>query len=169
MPRYAVTPVVDLAEVAATCRVARISVKNEQERLGLPSFKALGSSWALHERVRLAKGLSAETLLPFPKLRELAAELGAPTLCTASDGNHGRAVAALAEALGCPCVVFLPADSAASRVEAIAGHGATVQLVDGSYDDARPPARLRAHEVTGIAPTRSARTRQKRTAPSRAT
>lgn len=149
MPRYAVTPVVDLAEVAATCSVARISVKNEQERLGLPSFKALGSSWALHERVRLAKGLSAETLLPFPKLRELAAELGAPTLCTASDGNHGRAVAALAEALGCPCVVFLPADSAASRVEAIAGHGATVQLVDGSYDDAvaaaGAAARARGH------------------------
>lgn len=136
MPSYAVTPVVDLADLAANCRVARIAVKNEQERLGLPSFKALGSSWALHERVRSAKSLSAGTLLPFPKLRALAADLGAPTLCTASDGNHGRAVAALAEALGCPCVVFLPADSAPSRVEAITGHGAKVQLVDGSYDDA---------------------------------
>src|SRR5438093_5394352 len=137
MPGYVPTPVVDLTNVAVSCGVARIAVKNEQERLGLPSFKALGCSWALHERMTsAAKGLSAETLLPFPELRALAAELGAPTLCTASDGNHGRALAALAEALGCGCVVFLPADSSASRVDAIAGHGARVELIDGSYDEA---------------------------------
>jgi diaminopropionate ammonia-lyase len=136
MPGYAVTPVVELSDLAAKYGVARITVKNEQERLGLPSFKPLGSSWALHERMRVAKGLSAETLVPFRKLQSLAADIGPPTLCTASDGNHGRALAALAEALGCQCVVFLPADSAASRVDAIAGHGAKVELIDGSYDDA---------------------------------
>jgi diaminopropionate ammonia-lyase len=149
MPGYAVTPVVDLPPLARKVEVARIAVKNEQERLGLPSFKALGSSWALHERVRIAKGLSLDTLIPFPDLRALAAGLGPPTLCTASDGNHGRAVAALAEALGCRSVVFLPADSSVSRVEAIAGHGADVHLVDGSYDEAveaaRATARARGH------------------------
>src|SRR6266566_1708132 len=77
IPGYAVTPVIDLKDLAADCGVARITVKNEQERLGLPSFKALGCSWALHERMRSAKGLSAETLHPFPELRALAAELGA--------------------------------------------------------------------------------------------
>ncbi len=149
MRDYAVTPLVDLTDLATSCGVARIAVKNEQQRLGLPSFKALGSSWALHERVKSAKGLSPEALLSFPELRAVAADLGAPTLCTASDGNHGRAVAALAQALGCRCVVFLPADSAASRVEAIAGHGAEVELVDGSYDEAveiaRAAARARGH------------------------
>jgi len=149
MPDYEVTPVVDLADLAASCGVARIAVKNEQQRLGLPSFKGLGCSWALHERVKSAKGLSAEALLPFPELRAGAADLGAPTLCTASDGNHGRAVAALAQALGCGCVVFLPGDSAASRVDAIVGHGAEVELIDGSYDEAvevaRAAARARGH------------------------
>ena len=148
MPDYAVTPVIDLSGLAATCGVARIAVKNEQQRLGLPSFKALGSSWALHELVRASKD-PARTLIPFPDLRSLVQGLGPPTLCTASDGNHGRAVAALAEALGCGCVVFLPADSAAARVEAIASHGADVKLVDGSYDDAvaaaRAAARAQAH------------------------
>jgi diaminopropionate ammonia-lyase len=144
MPDYAVTPVVDLTDLAASCRVASIAIKNEQQRLGLPSFKALGSSWALHERVRSAKRLPVETLLPFPELRTLAADLGAPTLCTASDGNHGRAVAALAEALGCRCVVFLPADTAASRFDAIVGHGAQVELIDGSYDEAVEAARAAA-------------------------
>ena len=136
MPSYAVTPVVELKDIAAKQGVARITVKNEGERLGLPSFKPLGSSWALHERMREAKGLPAEKLVPFAELRALAADMGAPTLCTASDGNHGRALAALAEALGCRCVVFLPADTAASRVDAIARHGARVELIDGSYDNA---------------------------------
>src|SRR2546430_14718199 len=141
MPGYSVTPIVEMPEVAATCKIARLVVKNEQERLGLPSFKPLGSSWALHERVRMAKDLHAETLIPFADLRALVADLGPPTLCTASDGNHGRAVAALAETLGCGCVVFLPADSASSRVDAIAAHGADVELLDGSYDDAVAAAR----------------------------
>jgi len=140
MPAYAITPMVDLADLASNLGVARISVKNEQERLGLPSFKGLGSSWALHERVRAAGG-QVRTLIPFPDLRALVLRLGPPTLCTASDGNHGRAVAALAEALGCGCVVFLPADSAASRVDAILRHGAEVELINGSYDDAVEAAR----------------------------
>ena len=144
MPGYMPTPVVDLTNVAVSCGVARIAVKNEQERLGLPSFKALGSSWALHERVKAIKGLAPNALIPFSELRTSVAVLGPPTLCTASDGNHGRAVAALAEALGCGCVVFLPADSAVSRIDAITGHGASVELVDGSYDEAVAAARAAA-------------------------
>jgi len=149
MPGYAVTPVVDMPELARTCNIASIAVKNEQERLGLPSFKPLGSSWALHERVKAVAGLSRDTLIAFPDLCRIARGLGPPTLCTASDGNHGRAVAAIAEALGCACVVLLPADSAASRIDAIRGHGAIVELIDGSYDEAvaaaRAASRARGH------------------------
>ena len=144
MPGYAVTPVADLEDLAAKCKVARIAVKNEEERLGLPSFKGLGSSWALHERVRKAAG-ATQTLIPFADLAALVRTLDAPTLCTASDGNHGRAVAALAQVLGCACAVFLPADSAASRIEAIAGHGAQIELVEGSYDQAVEAARAAAY------------------------
>jgi diaminopropionate ammonia-lyase len=38
-------------------------------------------------------------------------------------------------------VVFLPADTAASRADAIAGHGAAVELIAGSYDEAVNAAR----------------------------
>ena len=149
MPEYALTPVVDVPELARTRNVAGIAVKNEQERLGLPSFKPLGSSWALHERVKAVTGLAPDTIIAFPDLSRIARGLGPPTLCTASDGNHGRAVAALSEALGCACVVFLPADSAAGRIDAIRGHGAIVELIDGSYDEAvaaaRAASRARGH------------------------
>ena len=144
MPGYAATPVVEMPELAATCKIARIVVKNEQERLGLPSFKLLGSSWALHQRVKAVADLSSDTLVAFPDLCRIVPRLGPPTLCTASDGNHGRAVAALAEALGCACVVFLPADSAVSRIDSIRGHGAIVELIDGSYDEAVAAARAAA-------------------------
>jgi diaminopropionate ammonia-lyase len=144
MPGYAPTPVIELPQLAERSRVGRIAVKNEQERLGLPSFKILGSSWAMHERVKRIAGASADALIPFPGLRARIQDLGRPTLCTASDGNHGRAVAALAEALGCGCVVFLPADSATSRIHAIESHGAVVELVDGSYDEAVTQARATA-------------------------
>src|SRR2546423_4965689 len=145
MPGYAAPPVVEMPEVAAACKIARLVVRNEQERLGLPSFKLLGSSWALHQRVKAIADLSSDAVIPFADLCRMVPRLGPPTLCTASDGNHGRAVAALAEALGCACVVFLPADSAVDRIESIRRHGAIVELIDGSYDEAVAAARANAH------------------------
>ena len=144
MPGYRPTPVVAMADLARTHGVGAIAVKNEQERLGLPSFKPLGCSWALHQRFKAVAGLDADALIPFADLRGVARQAGPPTLCTASDGNHGRAVAALAEVLGCGCVVFLPADSAPSRIDAIEGHGAAVELIAESYDDAVAAARASA-------------------------
>jgi diaminopropionate ammonia-lyase len=57
------------------------------------------------------------------------------TVATATDGNHGRAVAWAARKHGLAAVVFIPARSAPARVAAIRGEGATVVPVDGSYDD----------------------------------
>src|SRR5437773_1843284 len=80
MPGYAATPVVEMPELAAICRIARIVVKNEQERLGLPSFKLLGSSWALHQRVKAVADLSSDALIAFPDLCRIVPRLGPPTL-----------------------------------------------------------------------------------------
>ncbi len=54
----------------------------------------------------------------------------------ASEGNHGRAVARAARDAGCAARVYMAHDVAQSRVDAIAGEGAEVVRVDGSYDDA---------------------------------
>ncbi len=58
------------------------------------------------------------------------------TLATATDGNHGRAVAHMARRLGFSARIFVPAHTAPARIEAIAGEGAHVEIVDGTYDDA---------------------------------
>ncbi len=57
------------------------------------------------------------------------------TLATASDGNHGAAVAWAAQMLGCRSAVFLHENVSESRVECIRERGAVVTRVKGSYED----------------------------------
>jgi diaminopropionate ammonia-lyase len=115
---YAPTPLVEAPELAAEWGVGRVLLKFERERFGLPAFKFLGVSWA------------AERLLGEPPY-EPGLELIAAT-----DGNHGRAVARAARLRGLRATVLVPAGTAEARIEAIEGEGASVQVVDGSYDDA---------------------------------
>src|SRR2546423_12247043 len=79
MPGYAATPVVEMPEVAAACKIARLVVKNEQERLGLPSFKPLGSSWALHQRVKATADLSADAVRALHSLLRIVRPLSPPS------------------------------------------------------------------------------------------
>src|SRR4029078_3043451 len=91
----------------------------------------LGASWAVERALR-----------EHPEIR---------TLVAASAGNHGRAVAHVAAQRGLRAPVVLPArsgvvprrarwslraGSTVARREAIAGEGADVVIVDGTYEDA---------------------------------
>ena len=114
LPGYAPTPLHDVSALAPGAGDVRL--KDESDRLGLPAFKVLGASWAVE--------------------RALRERPDAHTLVAASAGNHGRAVAHVAAARGLRARVFLPARSVAARREAIAGEGAEVVVVDGSYEDA---------------------------------
>jgi diaminopropionate ammonia-lyase len=133
---YAPTPLLPLARAAIDLPVRQVAVKHEHSRLGLPAYKVLGGSWAVHEAIRTAAGLPDDVVLTLPELRAAAATAGAPTLCTATDGNHGRGIAVMAEQLRLACDVFVPHDMVAERADAIASHGATVHRVSGGYDDA---------------------------------
>jgi diaminopropionate ammonia-lyase len=116
LPGYAPTPLRPLPELAAELALASVALKDESGRLGLPAFKVLGASWAVERALRER-----------PQVR---------TLVAASAGNHGRAVARVAALRGLHCRVYLPARSVAARREAIAGEGAEVVIVDGTYEEA---------------------------------
>jgi diaminopropionate ammonia-lyase len=116
LPGYAPTPLVEAPAAAAALGVRRVLVKDESNRFGLPSFKVLGASWAVH--------------------RALEATPGATRLACATDGNHGRAVAWMARRLGLEATVLVPASMIEARRAAIAAEGARVEVVDGTYDDA---------------------------------
>jgi diaminopropionate ammonia-lyase len=117
LPGYAPTPV---------HRLGAAAVKDESNRFGLPAFKILGASWATELALR--------------------AQPATHTLVAASAGNHGRAVAHAAALRGLACRVYLPARSLAVRREAIAGEGAEVVVVDGTYEDAVALAERAASE-----------------------
>jgi diaminopropionate ammonia-lyase len=136
LPGLAATPLVDLPDVARELGVARVVAKHERERLGLPSFKVIGASWAVACALAERAGAAAPPAT-FARLRELAMTLPTgTTLTTATDGNHGRAVAHLAKLLDRPSRITVPAGTVAARVEAIASEGAQVRVSDGDYDAA---------------------------------
>ena len=68
-------------------------------------------------------------------------------LVTASAGNHGRALAAAAEAFKLPLVVFTPADAPSTKLSAIRRHGADLRADGRDYDDAERMAKRFAEET----------------------
>jgi N-carbamoyl-L-amino-acid hydrolase len=140
------TPVRALPGLAARLGLGALFVKDEAERSGLGSFKALGAPAALLRLVlrrHPAAGWRAEELLA----GRHADALRGLVVVSATDGNHGRALAAAARSLGCRCVIVLHAQVDRERADAIAAFGAEIVRVAGRYDDAvAEAARLaRAH------------------------
>jgi diaminopropionate ammonia-lyase len=116
LPGYVPTPLTELPALATGLEIGRLFVKDESSRLGLPAFKALGASWAVH--------------------RILKDHTGQVTLTTATDGNHGRAVARIARLRHQKAHVFVPNTVPQQAIEAIRAEQAEVTVVDGTYDDA---------------------------------
>ena len=140
LPGYAPTPLIDAPHLAARLGVAKVWVKDEARRLGLPAYKILGASWATYRALEQhAHAVHGGDLEPWTTLEDLRARL-APlqplTLVCATDGNHGRAVAHMARLLGLQAHVLVPHDMVASRQDAIRAEGAQLTVVPGTYDDA---------------------------------
>lgn len=131
LPDFASTPLVSLPDLAKELGVKKIFVKDESNRLGLPSFKILGASWATFCAVAQRANLSLDTDLA--DIGAAAQKLGL-ALYTATDGNHGRAIAKMARILGIEAVVFIPMDLDKGPENFIRGEGAKVVRVDGDYD-----------------------------------
>ena len=115
---YIATPLRRFAGLADELRLASLLVKDESHRFGLNAFKILGASFAMH-RWLATNDVPAEAVFT-----------------TATDGNHGRAVAWMARQLGRRAVVFMPAHSAQARIAAIQNEGAKVVLVEEGYSAA---------------------------------
>ena len=153
LPGYAVTPLIDAPALAAELGLDALWVKVESSRLELPSFKILGASWAISRLLVDRFG----TLPDPPTLDDLRAALATDrpiTLVAATDGNHGRAVARMARLLGCRCRILVPAGTAEARITGIESEGATVEVVEGTYDDAvAASAALAAADVLVVSDT----------------
>lgn len=134
MPGYAVSPLVDCPELAAELGVGRVLVKQESSRFGLPAFKILGAAYAIARALSARLGV-LDRALSLDELRSALAGSPPVTLVTATDGNHGRAVAHTARLLGLPARIWFPDSITDAAKDAIAGEGASIVERAQPYDD----------------------------------
>lgn len=136
-PHHASTPLVSLPDLARSLGLGGIDIKDEGQRYGIGSFKALGGGYAVgrvihrHLEAKLGRKVAPAELLD-PALKVHLDDL---TVACATDGNHGRSVASGAEKFGIRCVIFLHQGVSQQREEAISRFGAEIRRTVGNYDD----------------------------------
>ncbi|MBT3608569.1 MAG: diaminopropionate ammonia-lyase [Candidatus Marinimicrobia bacterium] len=121
------TPLVKLPGLAKRLGIGSLLLKDESHRFGINAFKALGASYAMYRQIEKN-----------PQIK---------TFCTATDGNHGRAVAWMARKLGRKALIYMPQGTVSDRVRAIEQEGADVFVIDQAYDIAVKMASTRVDEA----------------------
>jgi len=129
------TPLVTLPGIATRTGTGHVFLKNEALRLNQGSFKALGGAYAVMVLFRklledhLGNPVGVAQLLS-PTARNFARSI---TVCCATDGNHGKSVAAGARLLGLRSVILVHEGVSPSRMAALGAD--EIIRVAGSYDD----------------------------------
>jgi len=124
-PRAAATPLVATPELARAAAVAELWVKDERDRMGMGSFKALGAAYVIAcdaERGR-AQGR---------------------TYVTASAGNHGLSVAAGAAAFKAHSVIYLSETVPEAFAARLRAEGAKVVRQGATYEASMEAAQAAA-------------------------
>lgn len=146
-PSYHPSPLRSLRGIASSVGVQSVHIKDESGRFGLGSFKSLGGAYAvvciaLEEAGRVLGRVVHPGELLDPDVRAVVRSID---VGCATDGNHGRSVAAGANLAGCRANIFVHEGVSPERIAAIARFGASVIEVAGNYDDAVAEAERVCH------------------------
>jgi len=125
LTKYKPTPLVQLTNLSKKYKVGAIYIKDESHRFGLNAFKVLGASYAILQSLKISPDIEM--------------------FCTATDGNHGKAVAWSAHRFGKKSTIFVPKNTTANRIDAIEKEGAKVVQINGNYDKTCQKAKNEAH------------------------
>lgn len=134
-PIYEKTPLVELSNTAKELGLGTIYVKDESYRFGLNAFKVLGGSFAIGNYIAKKLGKEIDEVTYEELISEDARKkLGELTFVTATDGNHGRGVAWVANMLKQKSVVYMPKGSSLERLNNIKAEGAEASITELNYD-----------------------------------
>ena len=138
LPGYEPTPLVSLPSLADFLGVGEILVKDESYRFGLKAFKVLGASYAIYKYFKQLFEQMTGCLFTIENFNEsyIKEHTSPVPLCTATDGNHGRGVAHVANLLGLKAYIYMPKGTVQARIDNIVNEGAGVIIVNGDYDEA---------------------------------
>lgn len=75
---------------------------------------------------------------------------GATLVTAASSGNHGQAVAYVANELGISSVIVVPTDASPAKVAAIKAYGGQVEYCGTTSAERIPHAKSLAHQMSGV-------------------
>ena len=115
LPNYSNSKLFELKNLSTKLGVDNIYLKDESTRFNLNAFKGLGASYAIRK-----------LLIEDPQTS---------IFCTATDGNHGKAVAWSASINKKKSVVYVPKDTTKERIDAIAQYGGEVIQLDMNYEE----------------------------------
>lgn len=122
-PAHAVTPLIDARALAQEAGVARVCIKDERQRMGLGSFKALGAAYVIAHAADHARNGG-----------DWATALTGRTYVTASAGNHGLSVAAGAQIFGAQAVIYLAETVPEGFAKRLRDMGAQVVRAGATYE-----------------------------------
>ncbi|MCY8490942.1 diaminopropionate ammonia-lyase [Bacillus atrophaeus] len=132
---YKPSPLLKLSNIGSLLDMSHLYVKDESGRYGIQSFKGLGASYSIY---CIIKKMWREKFNTSFKIRDLWSPylnlLGPITLTAATDGNHGKAVSWFTRLIKQQAIIYMPKESATSRIKSIEEEGAKVVLVNGTYD-----------------------------------
>ena len=137
LPNFKSTSLHKLRRISRELGLYRVWYKDESTRFDIGSFKALGGAYGVFTaladvvRVRTGKAIRRPKELLSLRQRSMSETI---TVCCASDGNHGRAVAWAARLFGCRSVVYIPDACSGVREAAIAAEDAQIVRVHGTYE-----------------------------------
>ncbi|MEM7694899.1 MAG: diaminopropionate ammonia-lyase [Pseudomonadota bacterium] len=135
-PGYGATPLRALSGLGDALGVDEIHYKDEAGRFGLGSFKPLGAPYAAARALLdIARRTEPAASLEGVVRGAFADALSGVTLLSATDGNHGRAVAYAAKAFGARAKIFAHPGMSEGRRAAIRALGAALEICPGGYDD----------------------------------
>ena len=133
-----VSPLID-SNLAKDIGIKSLWFKDERNRLGVGSFKAIGASYVMaHEVIeKLGYNFSDE---------ELRTSLKGRTFVTASAGNHGISLAFGAQQFGAKAIIYLSKTVPSNFAGYIESFGADVVIAGKNYEASMAEAAKAANE-----------------------
>lgn len=126
------TPLEELSDLSARLGLGRILLKDESSFMGLGSFKGRGGIWAMANILAQKVGLREFDL---SSLQSALRGISPALFVTATDGNHGKAIAWAARFFGQEARIFMPRGASANIVEEVEKLGAQCQVLNLNYDE----------------------------------
>ena len=138
-PKAAETPLAESAKLSHELGIKKLWFKDERDRMGLGSFKALGAAFVIASD-------AAENLKSFSKDANWSSALNGKTYISASAGNHGISLAAGARIFGAKAVIYLSKNVPSSFADKIRSFGAEVVVCGNDYEESLEGAKQEAEK-----------------------